>query len=557
MIQSFDVSGSILVCDVALSFWGGVHPQTGVIVDTHHPQCGESVAGRILMMPSSRGSCTGSAVLLGLALIGKAPAALIFREAEDVLTLGALVGNTMYGSSIAVIKLNSIEYEQLAEKAVAELVNTTLSSGEYSHVLETLNKKGLTLTSRDQKMLNGEEGTALQVAMETICTMGLVHGAKALVDVTRAHIDGCIYASPANLTFAQTVKEMGGQVSVPTTMNAISVDYANWRKQGIDEDFGEAAQALADAYIAMGAEPSFTCAPYLRMDKPTLGESVAWSESNAVIYANSVLGARTNKHPDFLDLFMAMTGRAPDVGMYKADERKPALIIEVQYPEEADESLWPLLGWIGGHLAPDSIPLFKGLSECRPSDDDLKALCAAFGTTSGAPMLHIEGITPEASRYDTSGLPCKSIDRVDILNAWREFNSSRQRVDLIALGSPHLSVSECEKFALLMEDQSIATGVDVILTVGREVISEVEQSGVLAKLEKSGAKIVPDICWCSISRPLFPVTARTVMTNSGKYAHYGPSLSGCNVLFGSLVDCASAASSGHSPVDPPVWLVDS
>ncbi|MFK7993363.1 MAG: aconitase X [Granulosicoccus sp.] len=542
------------MCDVALSFWGGVHPQTGVIVDAHHPQCGESVAGRVVMMPSSRGSCTGSAVLLGLALTGKAPAAFVFREAEDVLTLGAVVSNTLYGSSIAVIRLDEQSYGKVAQESLAQVQNNILIAGDISIPLRHLEESSLRLSSRDQKMLDGDEGKALQIAMSTICTMGRVHNAQSLIDITRVHIDGCIYASPANLTFAQTVRQHGGQVCVPTTMNAISVDYANWRKQGIADDFGMPAQALADAYVAMGAEPSFTCAPYLRADKPVLGEPVAWAESNAVVYANSVLGARTNKHPDFLDLFIALTGRAPDVGMYEVESRQPSLVINVEWLPGADESFWPLLGWISGQLSPEGIPLLRGLSDSQPGDDDLKALCAAFGTTSGAPMLHIEGITPEAAAFADCSLPDSLVCRDDFHRAWSKFNRSQQAVDLIALGSPHLSAKECLLFAQLMEGRSIAEEVDVIMTIGRDILNEVEQSGVLAQLEALGAQIVPDICWCSISRPLFPVNARTVMTNSGKYAHYGPGLSGCEVLFGSLSDCADTATTGRPPDTPPQWM---
>lgn len=554
LIQDVDASGPLLVCDEALSFWGGVHPQTGVIVDAHHPQCGESVVGRVVMMPSSRGSCTGSAVLLGLALIGKAPVALVFREPEDVLTLGAVVGNTLYSSSIAVVRLDKQDYAQLARQPHARISGGELSAGEFLVQLSNLDTARLNLTHRDQKMLDGDEGEALQIAMNTLCTMGLVHGAQQMIDITRVHIDGCIYASPANLTFAQTVKDMGGTVIVPTTMNAISVDYANWRKQGIADYFGVPAQALADAYIEMGAEPCFTCAPYLRVDKPALGESIAWAESNAVVYANSILGARTNKHPDFLDLFIAMTGRAPEVGMYIDSQRQPSVAIDVEWPDNADESIWPLIGWLAGQISPDRIPVLQGLGHTDPHDDDLKALCAAFGTTSGAPMLHIEGISPEAGAFAHNNLPRHSIKREDILDAWSEFNQTRQPVDLVALGSPHLSASECRKFADLMEGKTIANGVDVILTVGRDILGEVEKSGVHARLKQIGVQLVPDLCWCSISRPLFPITARTVMTNSGKYAHYGPGLSGCDVIFGSLADCAVAATSGCCPDGPPAWL---
>ena len=509
------------------------------------------------MMPSSRGSCTGSAVLLGLALAGNAPVGIVFREPEDTLTLGAVLANTMYGSHIAVIRLDKQQYHQLAQQLSAVIDDCVLLTENLSIDLNVLNSDHLTLTAEDQKMLDGDGGAAIQIAIQTICTMGLVHGAKKLTDISRAHIDGCIYASPANLTFAQTLRQMDAQVCVPTTMNAISVDYANWRKQGTDHEFGMAAQDLADAYIAMGAQPSFTCAPYLREDKPHQGEAIAWAESNAVVYANSVLGACTNKHPDFLDLFIAMTGRVPNVGMYIPSQRQPSVYIDVRLPERADESVWPLLGWIVGRMASDRIPLLRGLSSSDPDEDDLKALCAAFGTTSGAPMLHIEGVTPEAHQFINLPHAALSIGREDILSAWQEFNQHRKPVDLVALGSPHLSVRECQLFAQRMQGKSVADGVNVILTVGRDTLDKLQSGGVLGSLEQLGVQVVPDICWCSITQPLFPPTASTVITNSGKYAHYGPGLSGCEVLFGSLSDCIEAACSGHPPADPPQWLLSS
>ena len=561
VIQEHNVRGQILVCDVALSFWGGVHPETGVIMDAHHPQCGESVAGKVVLMPSSRGSCTGSAVLLGLALIGRAPAALVFREAEDVLTLGAIVANTMYEAAIAVIRLEAQCYDPLVSasnsnpaSAIVDIANSLITFDGMAIDLVALDQDALTLSHQDQLRLKGEEGIAVQVAMQTLCTMALVQGAEQLTDITRAHIDGCIYASPANLTFAQTVMHMGGKVCVPTTMNAISVDYANWRKQGIAIEFGDAAQALADAYVSMGAAATFSCAPYLRADRPAANEPIAWAESNAVVYANSVLGARTNKHPDFLDLFMAMTGRAPEVGMYRHPARAPVMAIDVQIPEQADESVWPLLGWIVGQIASEGIPLLRGLDNTQPTDDDLKALCAAFGTTSGAAMLHIQGVTPEAQAYADSELPVFKIDPADMATAWRALNTNQEPVDLVALGSPHLSFDECVKFAALMADKPIAKGVSVILTVGRDILSDLEVQGTLADLHKLGAQVVPDICWCSISRPLFPIDTKNIITNSGKYAHYGPGLSGCTVLFGSFLDCANAACTGLPPKALPNWL---
>ncbi|WP_165645286.1 aconitase X, partial [Oharaeibacter diazotrophicus] len=223
--------------------------------------------------------------------------------------------------------------------------------------------------------------------------MARQQGAARLVDVTRAHIDGCIYAGPANLVFAEAMEALGARVRVPTTTNAISVDRDNWRRQGVPDAFGDPAARLADAYVRMGCRPTFTCAPYLD-DAPAAGEAIGWSESNAVIFANSVLGARTAKHPDFLDLCIAVTGRAPEVGPYRDADRRARVVIDVDMPGQADAAVWPLVGYLVGHAAPDRIPLVTGLAAGRPGRDDLKALCAAFGTTSAAPMLHVAGVTP-------------------------------------------------------------------------------------------------------------------------------------------------------------------
>ncbi|WP_300526827.1 aconitase X [Maricaulis sp.] len=554
LIQAADLSGPILYCEEGLSFWGGVDAQSGTILDQHHPQCGQSIAGKVLMMPTSRGSCTGSAVLLSLALAGKAPAALVFREPEDVLSLGAIIARIMFDARIAVIRLGAEDYQKLSCETDAQLTGAHLTAGDLTFELGTLDRSGLSLSAADENMLAGGEGEAAQLAMETMCILAVLQGARTLIDVSRVHIDGCIYASEANLTFARAMQARGARVRVPTTMNAISVDLPHWRAQGVPADFGEPASALAEAYLAMGARPSFTCAPYLLSDKPRQGEVIGWSESNAVIYANSVLGARSNKHADFFDLMIAVTGRAPASGVYLDAHRQARLVLDVDLPEQADESVWPLLGWLAGQLAPDRIPLLNGLAEHHPGPDDLKAVCAAFGTTSGAPMLHMAGVTPEAGdSYDPS-LPRHRIDRAALRQAWQALNQGPAKVDLVALGSPHLSASECRQFARLMDGNAVADGVSVMLTLGRAVNAEIEEDGTRAELERLGVQLVTDVCWCSISRPLFPASARHILTNSGKYAHYGPSLSGCSLRLGSLAECAVAARTSAAGLSVPEWL---
>lgn len=546
--------GPIIATVEPLSFWGGVSPATGTVIDVHHPLHGACLTGAILMMPSSRGSCTGSGVLLDMVLTGRAPAALVFCEAEDVLTLGALIAAEMFGKPLPVLRLAPESFAALSRAKTARITATSVEADGVTIPVMPPRTATLDLSDTDRSMLEGSQGPAIQQAMRIICAMAAQQGAKCLIDVTQGHIDGCIYASPANLVFAERMAEMGAQVRVPTTMNAISVDHANWRARGVPASFGDPAARLADAYVRMGCRPTFTCSPYLLASAPQAGEAIAWAESNAVIFANSVLGARTPKHPDFLDLCIALTGRAPLSGVYLAENRRAASIIDVELPDNVDDAFWPLIGYLAGHAAPDRIPLLRGLASAQPSTDDLKALCAAFGTTSAAPMLHVEDVTPEAGEAAIDGAERRTITRADMAEAWTRLNSGPEQVELVAIGSPHASLSECRALAAALAGRNRHPDVAVIVTAGRQVIAEARDDGTLDSLEQSGVRVVPDLCWCSISEPVFPTRTRTLITNSGKYAHYGPGLSNRVVRFGSLADCVEAAVTGRVPARLPPWL---
>ena len=538
--------GAVLAADEPLSFWGGVDPATGRVIDVHHPLAGQVLTGKLLVLPGTRGSCSGSGVVLDLALSGRGPAALIFSDPEDVATLGALVAGELFDRSLPVLRLSAADRAALASQKAGQITETELVAGGLRLSLAAPDAVPLALTDEESAMLDGRDGAAAALAMRIVVAMARQQGAARLVPVTRAHIDGCIYASPANLTFAERFATMGARVRVPTTMNAISVDRDNWRAQGVPPSFGGPAERLADAYVRMGCRPNFTCAPY-QDDPPQRGEAIGWSESNAVIHANSVQGARTAKHPDFLDLCIALTGRAPETGVYLDVHRRARRIIDVEQPDGADDAFWPLLGWLAGEISPDRIPLIRGAR--GPSPDDLKALCAAFGTTSAAPMLHVEGVTPEADRIDPDADHAR-ITRADLSAAWRTLNNGPGTVDLVAIGSPHASAAECRALAdRLAGPVRVAT----IVTLGRDVLAAITADGTAARLTAAGVRLIPDLCWCSITEPVFPVSARTVMTNSGKYAHYGPGLSGRAMRFGSLADCAAASATGRA-AGPPAWL---
>lgn len=543
--------GPVIATTEPLSFWGGIDPATATVIDVHHPLHGRCLSGAIVLMPSTRGSCTGSGVLLDMALNGRAPAALVFCEPEDVVTLGALIAAEMFGKGLPVLRLDPQDFATLSREPEARITADAILAGGLRMPVQPLPDSALVLTAADHAMLAGAKGAAPQQAMRILTRMAAAQGATRLIDVMQGHIDGCIYASPANLTFAETMAGLGAQVCIPTTMNAISVDHQNWRAQGVPPVFGGPAQRLADAYTRMGCQPSFTCAPYLLDSAPAMGDPIAWSESNAVIYANSVLGARTAKHPDFLDLCIALTGRAPLSGVYLDAHRAAARVLCIDLPARTDDAFWPLTGWLAGRLSPDRIPLLRGLAGATPSPDDLKALCAAFGTTSAAPMLHVEGVTPEAHLI-ASDADTLTVTRSDMADAWRILNAGPEQVDLIAIGSPHASLSECQALADALAGHSVT--IPTIVTAGRKVIADARACGTLDRLTDAGVQVIPDLCWCSISEPVFPPATRTVMTNSGKYAHYGPGLSGRQLRFGSMADCARAAITGHASHNLPHWL---
>lgn len=546
-----DAAGDIIATTEPLSFWGGVDPATGKVIDVHHPLAGQSLVGRILVISGTRGSCTGSGVLLDMVLNGRAPAALVFAEPEDVVTLGAMIAAEMFGKTLPVLRLSADAFAALSGARSARIGATAIEAEGLHIPVTPPATSALALSEADRAMLDGARGEATAQAMRILCAMAANQGATRLIDVTQGHIDGCIYASPANLTFAEKMADMGAKVCIPTTMNAISVDHSNWQAQGVPDLFGGPAQRLADAYVRMGCQPTFTCSPYLLDTAPAEGETIAWSESNAVIYANSVLGARTAKHPDFLDLCIAMTGRAPLSGVYLDENRQATRILDIDLPEGFDDAFWPLIGWLAGKASSDRIPLLRGLEPAAPTPENLKAVCAAFGTTSAAPMLHVDGVTPEAHRI-APGADHVCITREDMVAGWRQLNDGPEAVELVAIGSPHASVTECKALAAALDGRRAV--IPIIVTAGRAVIGQLRDDATLARLEASGVQVLPDLCWCSISEPVFPPATRALMTNSGKYAHYGPGLSGRAIRFGGLSACAEAAVTGRAPRTLPGWL---
>ncbi|MCK8682387.1 cis-3-hydroxy-L-proline dehydratase [Pseudomonas umsongensis] len=562
--------GALLFADVGLSFWGGVDPLRGEIIDRHHPLSGEYLSGRVLAIPSGRGSCTGSSVLMELISNGHAPAALVLAEADEILTLGVLVAQMIFERSLPVLCIGSEAFAALRGKAFARIDSARLAVFDHIPVdnwqpSETPTQArdtstAIELSEFDHALLDGTHGKAAQMAMQIVLRLAELQGAQRLIDVSQAHIDGCIYTGPASLRFAQQLVQWGAKVRIPTTLNSISVDQRRWRELGIDPLLGEPASAVGDAYMAMGAQLSFTCAPYLLDSAPKAGDQIVWAESNAVVYANSVLGARTLKYPDYLDICIALTGRAPLIGCHLDAPRKARLRVELPELAELDDAFYPLLGYHIGALAGSRIPLIFGLEQRQPDLDDLKAFGAAFATTSAAPLFHIAGVTPEALdpaqvlEPDTP-LPVATIRLADLLVSWRELNSARDnRVDVVSLDNPHFSLSEFARLAQLCRDRVKHPDAVLVITCGRAVLEQARDAGYIDVIENFGATLVTDTCWCMLGEPVIPRAATTLMTNSGKYAHYAPGLVGRNVHFASLAECVDAACTATASGRLPSWL---
>lgn len=559
--------GEVLYTDTPLSFWGGVDSNTGKVIDTHHPLFGQSISGKIFVLPCGRGSCTGSSIILELLLNGKAPAALVLSQQDSIVMAGVLVAKLFFGYSLPLIVIDKEKSNLLSSLKVVGLSHGRLIIADHDvcddmqpNEVADSDFSTLDLTSYDKELLSGKRGEASRLAMLLICSMAIFQGAMSLINVRQAHIDACIYTGKGSLAFSQKIKALEAHVVIPTTLNAISIDARNWKNQTVAEKVAVPAKLLADNYLAIGARPSFTCAPYLLPSSPEKDDEIGWAESNAVVFANSIIGAHTQKNQDFMDVCIALTGRAPQAGCHVKINRRPKTRIVVTPSQDIDDAFYPLLGYKIGEITGSEIPLITGLSRLRPTRDNLKALAAAFATTSSAPMFHIEKITAEISdntEWLGLDLPELKISPADILNTWRLLNEKGStKIDLVALGNPHFSIEEALLLAGLCRKKVKNPDVDFYITMGRDCFAELKTQQAFNDLEEFGVVFITDTCWCMIGRPTIKDHHKVILTNSGKYAHYGAGLTKRRMRFGSLSDCVNAAVEGYLQMTPPHWLAN-
>jgi hypothetical protein len=308
------------------------------------------------------------------------------------------------------------------------------------------------------------------------------------------------------------------------------------------------ARRMMDAYLTLGCRPTWTCAPYQAGHRPALGQHVAWGESNAIAFCNTVLGARSERYGDFLDICAALSGRAPETGLHLDENRRPELLVDCHALDRRlmdEDAFWPVLGAWLGETAGSRVVAFAGLPE-KIDEDRLKAMGAAAASTGSIGLFHIEGVTPESFerprdvlKLDGSMLHAAR-DRLSTIRA-----KAGDRVDAIAVGSPHFSFDEFKR--LLGHLKGRKPAIPVYVCTGRHTLAEVEQAG----LDVGDLTIVADTC--IVVTPILPAEGGLLLTNSGKFAHYTRPNTGFEVLYGSLADCAETAVAGRLVRDEALW----
>ena len=383
--------------------------------------------------------------------------------------------------------------------------------------------------------------------MEMVVAVAESEDAPELVDITQAHIDGCLFHAQALLDFALYLVAGGARVVVPTTLNVSSLDLLHPELYRGDDRKAAGARQLMDAYVEMGCTPTWTCAPYQLASRPSLGQQVAWGESNAIVFANSVLGARTGRYGDFMDMCCALTGRAPYVGLHTDLGRIATIQFDVNVTDQVldGEIMYPILGHLIGRLAGQAVPVITGLGT-KTTEDRLKALGAAAAAAGTVGMFHVVGVTPEAETLEQAlgdRLP-EHVVRVglgDLAAARAELDIGTGPLGAVSVGTPHLSLAELSQIANLAAGRS--SKIPFYVNTSRDVLEQASATGVDQELVSFGATIVTDTC--TYVTPIMEPVHGDVMTNSGKWAYYAPANLGVNVAFGSLADCVESAVSGR------------
>ena len=416
----------------------------------------------------------------------------------------------------------------------------------------------LRLSDSDQAMLGGEEGAGPAFAMKILAAFAEAVGAQTLLDVSRAHIDGCLYHGKVSLDFVERLVATGTRVRIPTTLNVGSLDLIHPELMLTPAREQAPARRLMKAHEDLGCQPSFTCAPYQTLFRPAFGEQIAWGELNAIVFANSVIGARTNRYGDFIDLCCALTGRAPAWGLHLDENRRGEILFRlVDFPPspEASDALYVAVGLIVGAQSGERTPVIEGLPPPR-DEDQLKALGAAAASSGAVGLFHIVGVTPEAPtlkqafgghapKHTLEITPSEVADALSHLSTVPD----GAPIDAVCLGTPHFSREEWNRLIPLLRQVAPGRGVPIYVNTGRATLRALEEEGLLRGM--GAFNLIPVADTCTYVTAILRRLDGVVMTNSGKWAHYAPGNIGVRVAFADMRDCIASAAEGRVVRTPP------
>ncbi len=404
----------------------------------------------------------------------------------------------------------------------------------------------------DRDLMNGVHGKAAATAMGLLLQYAEALGVTQFVSISGAHIDGCMYHGESSIDFARRFVELEGAVRVPTTLNATAVDVLHPGLHRGEPTLPARQEHLTDLYLQLGCQATLTCAPYQQHARPGIGDHIAWAESNAIVFANSVLGARTDRYGDFTDLCAALTGRVPRAGLHIDSNRLATVRVDAPPIEDCNlerDLYFGCLGYLLGGRCGSTVPVVTGLPP-DTTEDDLKFLGAAAASSGSLAMFHALGITPEAgslreatgNRPDLPRLTFTQPDLESVLRALCPVDES-EVLAAVCLGSPHFSLAEFEALATRVRNRERAIGVEFYVSTSREIAAIVECDLRFEALREFGVTLVVDTC--TYLAPVVAAETGVILTNSAKWAHYGPANLARRVGLASLENCVQSAATGR------------
>lgn len=383
------------------------------------------------------------------------------------------------------------------------------------------------LTPEEEKIFNGERGATYQKAIEILVALGDIYDADRLIPIKSAQIAGVSYKTIGDAGL-EWISDLKGKVAVPSILNPAGMDLECWKEMRISEEFAKKQEEIIKAYKALGVKIECSCTPYNIYDNiASFGDHVAWSESSAISYANSVIGARTNREGGPGALSAALIGKTANYGFHLDENRKPDLLIKVD--AELHDSDYGALGYIAGEIVGDKVPFFRLKS--MPSKDELKSLGAAMAASGAVALYHVEGVTPEAGKYDAPK------EKITIEQGQIKDVYASGEPDLIAFGCPHSSPDELARLARLLDGKKVKK--EVWVCTSRAIKDRHPE--LIKRIERSGAKVFCDTCMV-----VSPAGERfnCMMVNSGKAHKYVPNLCGVKSIMATTEKCIEEALKG-------------